>query len=176
MATEPYIGEISMFAGSYAPAGWAICNGQLLPISQNQALFAILGTTYGGNGVTTFALPDLRGRVVVGPGQGPGLQPYSLGQTGGQENVTLNISQMPAHNHVVQMNVNNSAGNSATPGGRYLAASDQRNNQYADQAGGGTLAGTVVNIAGGSMPHENIQPYLCINFIIALQGVFPSRN
>ncbi len=176
MATEPFIGEISIFAGNFAPRGWAFCQGQILSIAQNTALFSLLGTTYGGNGQTTFALPDLRGRVLVGPGQGPGLQPYSMGQTGGQENVTLNITQMPAHNHAVQMNVSNSPGNFAEPGGHYLAASDQRNHQYTDQAGGGALAGGLVNIAGGSQPHENRQPYLCINFIIALEGIYPSRN
>ncbi len=176
MAMDPYLGEISMFAGNYPPAGWAFCNGQILSISSNQALFAILGTIYGGNGVTTFALPDLRGRVVVGPGQGPGLTTYSVGQQGGVESVTLNVNQMPSHTHNVQMSVSNSAGNSATPGGRYLAASDQRNHQYTNQADGSALAGTLTNPTGASQSHENRQPFLCINFIIALQGVFPSRN
>lgn len=177
MAMDPFIGEISIFAGNYPPKGWAFCQGQLLAISTNTALFAILGTTYGGNGVTTFALPDLRGRVLVGPGQGMGLQQsYSLGETGGQENVTLNINQMPAHNHVATVAANSNAGNSAAPNGHTLAASDQRNDQYTDQGGNGNLAGVTVGIAGGSQPHENRQPYIAINFIIALQGIYPSRN
>ncbi len=176
MAMDPFIGEISIFAGNFPPRGWAFCQGQLLAISQNNALFAILGTTYGGNGVTTFALPDLRGRVLVGPGQGPGLQSYNLGDTGGQENVTLNINQMPVHNHVTTVATNSNAGNSAAPNGRTLAASDQRNDQYTDQGGNGNLAGVTVGTAGGSQPHENRPPYISINFIIALQGVYPSRN
>ncbi|ABM32501.1 tail fiber protein [Paracidovorax citrulli] len=176
MATEPYLGEISMFAGNFPPKGWAFCQGQILPIAQNSALFALLGTTYGGNGQTTFALPDLRGRVPLGQGQGPGLQPYSQGQVGGQETVTLQGNQMPMHTHTTSVSVSSNAGNSAAPNGRYLAASDQRNDQYTDQSGNGSLAGVTTGFAGNSLPHENMQPYLCINFIIALEGVYPSRN
>ncbi len=177
MAMDPYIGEISMFAGNFPPKGWAFCQGQLLSISQNSALFSLLGTTYGGNGVTTFALPDLRGRVPLGPGQSPGVSMnYVQGQVGGQETVTLQNSQMPAHVHTASVAVSSNPGNSAAPNGRYLAASDQRNDQYTDQSPDGTLAGASTNVAGSSMPHENMQPYLCLNFIIALQGVFPSRN
>lgn len=176
MALDPFIGEISIFAGNFPPRGWAFCQGQILSISQNTALFSLLGTTYGGNGTTTFALPDLRGRVMVGPGQGPGLQSYFQGQVGGQESVALNITQMPMHNHNTTVGVNSSAGNSAAPNGRYLAASDQRNDQYTDQGANGNLSGVNVGVAGGSQPHENMQPYLCVNFIIALQGNFPSRN
>ncbi|MVT27890.1 phage tail protein [Acidovorax citrulli] len=175
MATEPYLGEISMFAGNF-PKGWAFCQGQILPIAQNSALFALLGTTYGGNGQTTFALPDLRGRVPLGQGQGPGLQPYSQGQVGGRETVTLQGNQMPMHTHTTSVSVSSNAGNSAAPNGRYLAASDQRNDQYTDQSGNGSLAGVTTGFAGNSLPHENMQPYLCINFIIALEGVYPSRN
>lgn len=177
MAAEPFIGEITIFAGNYAPSGWAICNGQMLSISQNSTLFAIIGTMYGGNGTTTFALPDLRGRVPLGPGQGPGVSMnYVQGQVGGQESVTLLSNQMPMHVHPTSVAVSSNAGNSAAPNGRTLAASDQRNDQYTDQGGNGSLAGVSSGMAGGSQPHENMQPYLCINFIIALQGVFPSRN
>ncbi|AVS75093.1 phage tail protein [Paracidovorax cattleyae] len=176
MAMDPFIGEISIFAGNYPPRGWAFCQGQILSISQNAALFSLLGTTYGGNGTTTFALPDLRGRIPLGQGQGPGLQTYVQGQVGGQEAVTLLNSQMPMHVHPTSVAVSSSAGNTAAPNGRYLAASDQRNNQYTDQNGNGNLGGVSGGVAGGSQSHENMQPYLCINFIIALQGVFPSRN
>jgi len=176
MATEPFLGEISIFAGNFAPRGWAFCQGQMLSIAQNTALFSLLGTTYGGNGQTTFALPDLRGRVLVGPGQGPGLQPYNQGQMGGQEAVTLLVNQMPAHNHVASVAVSSNAGDSAAPNNNYLAASDQRNDQYTNQGGNGNLAGVSVGIAGNSLPHENRQPYLCINFIIAVEGIYPSRN
>lgn len=176
MATEPFIGEISIFAGSFAPRGWAFCQGQILSIAQNTALFSLLGTTYGGNGQTTFALPDLRGRVLVGPGQGPGLQSYVQGQMGGQESVTLLSNQMPMHVHPTSVAVSSNAGNSAAPNGRTLAASDQRNDQYTDQGANGNLGGVSSGTAGGSQPHENRQPYLCINFIIAVEGVYPSRN
>ncbi|ADX47151.1 Tail Collar domain protein [Paracidovorax avenae ATCC 19860] len=177
MALDPFIGEISIFAGNYPPKGWAFCQGQILSIAQNSALFALLGTTYGGNGVTTFALPDLRGRIPLGPGQGLGSPTnYMQGQVGGQETVTLLSNQMPAHVHTASVAVSSSQGNSPAPNGRYLAASDQRNDQYTDQGPDGTLAGVTTNVAGSSMPHENMPPYLCLNFIIALQGVFPSRN
>lgn len=176
MAMEPFLGEISIFAGAFAPKNWAFCHGQMLSISQYQALFSILGTMYGGNGTTTFALPDLRGRIPLGQGQGPGLQRYVVGQMGGQESVTLLSNQMPMHVHPTSVAVSSSAGNSAAPNGRTLAASDQRNDQYTDQGGNGNLAGVSSGMAGGSQPHENMQPYLSINFIIALEGIYPSRN
>jgi microcystin-dependent protein len=165
---EPFLGSILIFGGNFAPQGWAFCNGQLLPINQNQALFSLLGTTYGGNGQTTFALPDLRGRVPIHFGQGPGLSSYSEGQVGGVESVTLIATQMPQHQHV-QPATNADEGtnrpNSAVParGGVYAAGSD-----------GSALAPT--SPAGGNQAHENRQPFLAINFIIALQGIFPSRN
>ncbi|MDA8454764.1 tail fiber protein [Acidovorax sp. GBBC 3334] len=176
MAADPFIGEISIFAGNYAPRGWAFCWGQILSISSNAALFSLLGTTYGGNGQSTFALPDLRGRVPLGTGQLPGGNFYTQGQVGGQESVALNITNMPMHNHNTTVSVSSGTGNSGAPNGRYLAASDRRDNQYTSQSPDGTLAGVMTGIAGNSMPHENMQPYLSLNFIIALVGTFPSRN
>lgn len=178
--SEPFIGEIIMFAGNFNPRGWALCQGQLLAISQNTALFSILGTTYGGNGQTTFALPDLRGRVPVGQGQGPGLSSYTLGQQSGSETVTLTSQQMPSHNHLI----NASEGNGAqqTPGSGFPASGvvptsgNAAVSNYRNSSDGTTLAPTAVGLAGGNQPHTNIQPYLCINFIIALEGIFPSRN
>ncbi len=180
---EPYIGGIVLFAGTFAPRGWAFCNGQLLAISQNSALFAILGTTYGGNGVTTFALPDLRGRVPVSQGQGPGLSNYTLGEQTGTETVTLLTTQMPAHNHTLQLTaqVQVASGNPTTEeaadafltttGAPFYASSAAGN----DHLGGVTAAGTS-GISGGSQPFDNRSPYLGLNYIIALQGIFPSRN
>ncbi|SFE04245.1 phage tail protein [Paracidovorax konjaci] len=176
MAADPFIGEISLFAGNYAPRNWAFCWGQQLAISSNTALFSILGTTYGGNGVSTFALPDLRGRVPLGTGQLLGGSFYTQGQLGGQESVTLNISNMPMHNHTTTVPVSSTAGNSGTPNGRYLATSDRRDNQYTNQAPDGSLAGVMTGLAGSNAAHENMQPYLSLNFIIALVGTFPSRN
>ena len=180
---DPFIAEIVMFGGNFAPRGWAFCEGQLLPISQNTALFSLLGTTYGGDGRTTFALPDLRGRAPLGPRHGPGLSDYRLGQMGGVENVTLQTPQIPSHTHTAT-----SQANAVTPGGN---SNDAVNNLWADDAGvsSGTYhsgpanatmnAGAVstnVNPAGGGQSHTNIQPYLAVNFIIALTGIFPPRN
>lgn len=169
MAT-PFIGMIVMFGGNFAVRNWAFCNGQLISIAQNTALFSILGTTYGGNGQTTFGLPDLRGRVPIHPGQGPGLSNYSLGQMGGVENVTLIANQMPAHNHT--LNAKDTAAGDTLP----------NNNVFSE--GGIYVAGppnavmnpASIGNAGGNQPHTNIQPYNCVNFIIALFGIFPSRN
>ena len=171
--SEPFLGEIIMFGGNFAPRGWAFCSGQLLSIAQNTALFSILGTTYGGNGQTTFALPDLRGRVPIHPGSGPGLSPYSLGEQGGVENVTLLITQMPAHGHVATSNASTAAANDTLPTGNFLAS----DNQY-QTASNTQMNANAVTIApsGGSQPHANIQPFTCVNFIIALEGIFPSRN
>jgi microcystin-dependent protein len=176
--SDPFIGEIIMFGGNFAPRGWAFCNGQLLPIAQNTALFSILGTTYGGDGKTTFALPDLRGRVAISPGQGPGLSNYQLGQAGGTESVTLTTAQIPAHNHLLA--ANSSAGDQSSPLGNFPAAvndpgAGSQSNGYSATSNG-TMAGTASTPAGGSQPHTNIEPFLCVNFIIALEGIFPSRN
>ena len=178
--SEPFIGEIIMFAGNFNPRGWALCQGQILSIAQNTALFSILGTTYGGNGQTTFALPDLRGRVPVGQGQGPGLSPYSLGQQAGNETVTLTIQQMPSHNHLINANEGN--GTSQAPANGFLSggivpsSGNAAVSNYRNSTDGTVLANTSVSLSGGNQPHNNIQPYLCINFIIALEGIFPSRN
>jgi len=181
--SQPFIGMIVLFAGNFAPRNWAFCSGQLLPIAQNTALFSILGTTYGGNGQTTFALPDLRGRVPLHPGQGPGLSTRYLGEAGGVENVTLTTLQMPAHNHSVTMalNVKNAAGNSPSPAGSVLAneaagVTAMYSNAAPDTAmASGAVTGSV-GTAGGSQPTSIMQPYLGVNYIIALYGIYPSRN
>ncbi|MCW5958515.1 MAG: phage tail protein [Pyrinomonadaceae bacterium] len=176
MAT-PFLGEIVMFGGNFAPRSWAFCSGQLLPIAQNTALFSILGTTYGGNGQTTFALPDLRGRVPMHPGSGPGLSPRSLGEQGGVENVTLITSQIPSHNHTATTTANANSGpaSDTVPTGNFLAEGNNYNSAFNTQMNNGAVQVTIGN-SGGSQPHSNIQPFTCINFIIALQGIFPSRN
>jgi microcystin-dependent protein len=171
---DPFIGEIIMFAGNFAPQGWAFCDGQLLPISQNQALFAILGTTYGGNGQTTFALPDLRGRVPVHPGQGPGLGSYSLGQKAGSENVTLNVTQIPGHTHTFSPGCSTDPPNSNTPANSVPAIDDSA--QTYNTEANASMRPANSSSVGGSQPHDNMQPYNCVNFIIALQGIFPSRG
>ena len=181
---DPLIGEIVMFAGNFAPRGWAFCEGQLLPISQNTALFSILGTTYGGDGVTTFALPDLRGRVPIQPGNGPGLSSYQLGQKGGNESSQLSISQIPAHTHNVAVTVNvpanSTEGNSASPVANYIAKSGDGRPDFASETDKSSLAtpevGVTQSSVGGNQSHSNVQPYTAINYIIALQGIYPSRN
>jgi microcystin-dependent protein len=176
--SEPFIGEIRIFAGNFPPRGWQFCQGQLLSIAQNTALFSILGTTYGGNGMTTFALPDLRGRVPMQPGQGPGLSPRTLGEMGGSENVTLLHNQMPAHNHSV--NASNAQGDNPVPDGGVWAVSIEPNSGAPLNNYGGapttTMSPQSIGVAGGSQPHTNVQPFLCVNFIIALEGIYPSRN
>ncbi|HFD12778.1 MAG TPA: phage tail protein [Crenotrichaceae bacterium] len=190
--SEPFIAEIIMFGGNFAPRSWGFCSGQLLAISQNTALFSLLGTTYGGDGRTTFSLPDLRGRVPVHSGQGPGLSSYRPGQRGGVENVTLSVLQMPAHTHAAtvdlkaRLNAEKGPANSNNPAGNMIASHAGGNafkpynpnidKLMADQSitDNGT---TVTNAnAGGGQPHTNLQPYTVVNFIIALQGIFPSRS
>ena len=169
------LGEIKMFAGNFAPHGWALRQGQLLAISSNAALFSILGTTYGGNGTSTFALPDLRSRVPVGQGQGPGLSNYVLGEVTGTESVTLLTSQMPQHNHVI--NAVASGGNQASPTSGSLAIESTGTSlNYSSTAPSSAMNANMVALAGGNQPHSNIQPVLCVNFIIALTGIFPTRN
>ncbi|HEY1255915.1 MAG TPA: tail fiber protein [Terracidiphilus sp.] len=178
--SEPFLGEIRMTGFNFAPTGWALCNGQTLSISANAALFSLLGTTYGGNGVSTFNLPDLQGRVPIHWGNGAGLTPYVIGESAGTENVTLLYNNMPLHNHLI--NVNNAAGNSADPSNKILAetANDARppvlTQTYTSNAFTSTLAPTAVSNAGGNVPHTNLQPFLTVNFIIALAGIFPSRS
>ncbi|QMV71541.1 phage tail protein [Comamonas piscis] len=187
---EAFIGLITIFGGTYAPRGWAFCNGQLLSVAQNSALFSLLGTTYGGNGQTTFALPDLRGRVPLGMGQGAGLPTYTLGEKAGTPTVTLGLQQMPIHNHpttVTQtsMMASTSAGTLQVPvTGSLLAQSNQRDAQYVELAnagstvplGGAPTASVEVGQVGGSQAFPIMQPYLSLNFIIALEGIYPSRN
>lgn len=175
----PYLGAICLFGFDFAPRGWAACNGQLLPIAQNTALFSLLGTMYGGNGTTTFALPDLRGRVPMHVGSGAGLPPVVQGQAAGSENVTLLSTQLPQHSHLAL--VNNTAGTIATPAaGNSIAVLKDINTDnvkmYSTANANTLLNPTTIGNAGGNQPHSNMQPYLVMNYSIALQGIFPSRN
>lgn len=171
--SDQFLGEIRMFAGNFAPYGWALCNGQILAISQNAALFALIGTYYGGDGVSTFQLPNLQSRVPLHQGQGVGLSLYTVGQAGGAETVVLTTAQMPAHNHAVASN--NGPGTSTHPAVNFLASTSS-DRPYGTASDGSTLAPTAVSINGSSQPHTNLQPFLTVTFIIALQGIFPSRN
>ena len=212
MAADPLLGEISMFAGNFAPRGWAFCDGQLLPISSNQALFSLLGTTYGGDGRTTFALPDLRGRTPIGSRRGPGLSNYGEGMRGGQEVHVLDQLEMPSHSHAAAATSSSqgtanidakailhadSTGATNDPNGKFIAKIDNVGPNQVNAFGSTadiqmnenavTVTGTVdlssiptpiitVGNTGGSQAHNNMQPYLAINYIIALVGVFPSRS
>jgi microcystin-dependent protein len=172
---EPFLAEIKLFAGNFAPRGWAFCDGQLLPINQNQALFSLLGTMYGGDGRTTFALPDLRGRVPVHPGNGPGLSPYSIGQMGGAETVTLTVQQLPAHSHSLNANAQN--GDTSDPPGSSLADTKGSDKDYMKSGVVNTeMSPNSIGATGGGQAHENRQPYLAVSYIIALQGIYPSRS
>jgi len=173
---EPFIGEIRMFAGNFAPRGWAFCDGQLLAVSQNDALFSLLGTTYGGDGRTTFGLPDLRGRIPVhaGSGAGPGLTPRPIGQKYGSENVTLTVNQLPVHEH--EARVLSNPGDSGNPENRHWAATSTAPPYYSDTGPNLPMAGGVLTSAGGGQTHTNMMPFLCVHFIIALMGIYPSRN
>lgn len=178
--SDPFIGEVKLFGFNFAPRNYAFCNGAILSIAQNTALFSILGTTYGGNGQTTFALPNLTGRAAVGNGQGPGLTPRSLGETGGQATVTLLSTQMPQHNHglnAATLTPQNAAQNVASPTAQAQLGLSAPNNIYIDPVAPDTaLNASSISAAGGSVPHENAQPYLAISFCIAVFGIFPSRN
>lgn len=167
---EPFLSEIRLFSFNFAPRGWAQCLGQLLPINQNQALFALLGTTYGGNGTVNFALPDLRGRVPVHSGAG-----FVLGQRAGSESHTLNVSELPQHVHVAS-GTNTSATTTAPGGSLYASASAAVGTPFGPPGSPVAMAAGSIGLVGGSQPHENRQPFLTINFCIALQGIFPSRN
>ncbi|HET7489254.1 MAG TPA: tail fiber protein [Acidimicrobiales bacterium] len=168
--SEPFIGEIRLFGFNFAPVGWAQCNGQLLAIAQNTALFSLLGTMYGGNGTTTFGLPDLRGRAPLSAGQGPGLANYDQGQVGGTESVTLTAAQVPAHGHTVA--ASNGAASANRPGGGVPAAGGA----YAGTSDGTTMNAAMVAGGGSGQPFDNRSPYLAVNFCIALEGIFPSRS
>lgn len=168
---DPFVAEIRIFPFNFAPRGWAWCDGQLLPLSQNTALFSLLGTTYGGDGKSNFALPDLQGRAPMHPGQGPGLSLHDLGETGGSETVTLLESEIPAHNHQAAMSVR--PVNNLNPGGNALGTG---NAVYVAPGAQTTLDPNALAPAGGDQPHNNLQPYLTFYFCIALQGVFPPRT
>jgi microcystin-dependent protein len=173
MADDNFIGEIILTPFNFAPRSFALCNGQLLPISQNAAMFSLLGTTYGGDGITTFALPDLRGRVGISSGQGPGLSNYNLGDLGGLEGVTLNVNELPSHNHTA--NAVNSSGTTATPSNTAVwAASSKADGIYQKAALDTEMF--ALGDTGGNQPHENRPPILTLNYCIALIGIFPSRS
>jgi microcystin-dependent protein len=173
--SNPYVGEIRMFGGNFAPIGWAFCNGQILPISEFETLFNLIGTTYGGDGESTFAVPDLRGRAMIHQGTGPGLSTYVIGQAAGVEQVTLTTNQIPAHTHV-PLGVT-SGGNSPSPQNAYWSALNSGQNYYSQTATGGVaIAANAIQPAGGNQPHENLPPILAISFIISLFGIFPSPS
>ena len=173
---QPYVGEIRMFAGNFAPAGWMFCSGQLLPISEYETLFNLIGTTYGGDGQSTFALPDLQSRVPIHVGTGPDGTTYQLSESFGVETVTLTTQQMPIHTHAVVASTD--GGNVLSPQNAVLAAPASSQAGMMGYAPAGstdlTMAGTEITPLGGSQPHDNMQPYLCINYIISLFGIFPS--
>ena len=171
---DPILGSILLFAGNFEPLGWAFCNGQLLSIAQDTALFSLLGTTYGGDGQTNFALPDLRGRVPIHFGQGPGLSNYDLGQSGGAENTTLTLNNLPPHNH--SLNAVSEAGSTSAPAGAYLGNTGALDKEYNTTGTVVTMNAGAIGATGQSQPFDNLPPYLAINYVIALQGIFPSRN
>jgi microcystin-dependent protein len=171
--SEPFIAEIRIFASNFAPRGWAFCDGQRLPIAQNTALFSLVGTTFGGDGRTDFGLPDLRGRTTMHPGRGPGLTDRLLGESGGQGSVTLTQAQMPAHNHSAR--ATQSEGTSATPAGNTWAR-DEAGDAYRNDTANVSMSDETLAVAGSSQSHNNLQPYLVLNFIIALEGLYPSRS
>ena len=170
--SDPFVAEIRIFAGNFAPRGWAFCNGQLLPISQNTALFSLLGTTYGGDGKTTFGLPNLQGSAPMQPGQGPGLSLHDLGEQSGTQTVTLLQSEIPLHTHIAQ--ATSSDANTANPTNASWGA--QENPPLYRSDADTTMSPNALALAGGSLPHNNMQPYLVLSFIIALQGIFPPRS
>ncbi len=165
---QPYVGEIRMFAGNFSPAGWMFCEGQLLPISENETLFQLIGTTYGGDGESTFGLPDLRGRIPIHMGDG-----YNLAESFGTESVTLTTSQIPAHSHAFLVSSNN--GSVTNPSGNVLAR-NAATDGYTDDTSAGTVImnNGSISASGGSQPHENMAPFICVSFIISLFGIFPS--
>jgi microcystin-dependent protein len=173
--SDPYIGEIRMFAGNYAPQGWALCNGTLQSISENEALFALIGTTYGGDGQSTFALPDMRGRLPLHQGTGPGLTARVMGQAFGSEMVTLAATQMPSHTHTL---VASSADATASVPTGAIPAGQPNDTMYLSSptASPSSMSASALQPDGGSQPHDNTMPFLCVNFIISLFGIFPQQN
>ncbi len=171
---DPFVAEIRIFPFNFAPKGWAFCNGQILPLSQNTALFSLLGTTYGGDGKSNFALPDLQGCTVMHPGQGAGLSLHDLGETGGSETVTLLESEIPSHSHALR--VINDVGEDRTPADEVLARSTGGALYSTGISNLVTLSDNALTSAGGDQPHNNLMPYLTLNFCIALQGVYPPRT
>jgi len=174
--SNPFLAEIRIFTGNFTPKGWALCDGQLMPISQNTALFSLLGTTYGGNGTSNFALPNLQGCAPMQAGQGPGLSLRDLGETAGEQTVTLLQTEMPAHSHTVQGN-STTASSSAPANNTWAAGGRFRPHAYAPSSANNVqMYPFAMSIAGGNQPHNNMSPFLGLNFIIALQGVFPARS
>jgi microcystin-dependent protein len=169
---SPYIGEIRMFAGTFAPMNWAFCAGQIMPIAENDALYTLIGTTYGGDGQQTFGLPNLQGRVPIHQNTGPGLSPRVIGQTGGSESHTLTVSELPSHNHALLAST--ASGDSSTPQDNVLA--DGPGLAFIELNPNGQLAAQSIDIQGGSQPHDNMPPFLVVNYIIALYGIFPDRT
>lgn len=169
---QPYVGEIRMFGGNFAPAGWAFCNGSLQPISEYDTLFNLIGTTYGGDGQTTFALPNLQGRLPVHQGTGPGLSTYVIGQAAGVESVTLTTNQIPSHNHLAIVSTN--AASASSPQGNVVANGTA--NLFLRDVVSDTMNANSVSMAGGSQSHTNMMPYLCVSFIISLYGIYPIQG
>ena len=175
--SDPFLGEIRIFPFDFAPRGWAVCDGQLLPISQNTALFSLLGTMYGGNGKNTFALPNLQGAAPICKGQGPGLSDYTQGQEGGSQSITLLSSEMPAHDHQAQGVSKSGDQDSPTNNTWAIAQADPRSQDpMYGSAGASTMSPFALSVSGGSIPHNNMPPYVVLNFCIAMQGIFPARN
>jgi len=170
---QPYVGEIRMFAGNFAPAGWSFCDGQLMPISENETLFQLIGTTYGGDGQETFALPNLQSRIPIHMGTGPNGVTRQLAETGGTEQETLTIQQIPVHNHAFLASMG--TGTQSAPAGELLASGSSIS-IYRPQTPTQPLAAQTINAAGGSQPHDNMVPFLCLNFIISMFGIFPSQT
>ncbi len=172
--SDPFVGEIRMFAGNFAPRSYAFCDGQLLAVSQNDALFSLFGTIYGGDGRTTFGLPDMRGRIPIHAGSGPGLSPRRLGSKGGAENITLSVNQLPSHNHGTSL-ATVADGDAVDPQDNVPAYLDS-GKLYSTGATDVNMASSAISGSGGSQPHSNLMPFLCVNFIVALFGAYPSRS
>ena len=174
---DPFVAEIRIVGFNFAPKGWAACDGQILPISQNTALFSLIGTFYGGNGTSNFALPNLQGRVPLNPGQGPGSSLYDVGETGGEATVTLTTSQLPAHTHT--LNTDKNAGETTSPTNQapaQAAVNPRFADLYSGAAANATASPSAIGSTGSGLPHNNLQPYLTLNFVIALQGIYPPRS